>query len=143
MDEPDELPVHPFDEPEGTAPVEVTQIRPQEHAWRVSRDLADYTSRLEVVKDLGTMRFEEICLDVDERADEEYSSVADDFESVRGRTDWTMGFRRGDWDVRTHTRTTLESTETDFVLHAELDAFEGEHRVCSLNWDRTIPRDHV
>ncbi len=141
--EPDEVAVQPFDDPEGAAPVAVTQIRPQEHAWRVSRDLVDYTSRLEVLKDLGTARFEEIDLDVDRRTYEAYTSVADDFESVRGETDWTIGFRRGDWEVRTRTRTSLESTTTDFVLHAELDAFEGERRVCSLNWDRKIPRHHV
>jgi hypothetical protein len=54
-----------------------------------------------------------------------------------------MMFTRGDWQVRTETRTTLESTTTDFVVHAQLDAFEGERRVCSLNWSTTVPRDGV
>ncbi|HET7388225.1 MAG TPA: CocE/NonD family hydrolase [Nocardioidaceae bacterium] len=139
----DEVSVHSFDEPEGSPPLEVTQVLPAEHAWRVSRDLVDYSGRLEVVKDLGVVRFEGIDLEVTRRAFETYRWVADDFGSVRGVTNWTMAFRRGDWVVRTETRTTLESTATEFVLNAQLDAYEGEHRVCSLSWNRTIPRDMV
>jgi putative CocE/NonD family hydrolase len=141
--EPDEVSVRPFDPPEAAPPPATTQVVPEEHAWRVSHDLVDYTRRLEVVKDLGVVRFEDIDLDVRRRTEETYTSVADDYDSVRGVTAWTMGFCRGDWDVRTETRTTLESTATEFVLHAELDAWEGDKRVCSLNWDRRIPRDGV
>lgn len=75
------------------------------------------------------------------RADETFSSVAGDFESLEGETDWTMGFRRGDWDVTARTR--LTATADTFELHAELDAYDGERRVSSLNWDRTVPRDGV
>lgn len=140
--EPDEVTARPFDEPEGAEPITVTQVHPQDHAWTISRDLVDYTSRLEVVKDLGVVRFED-GLEVRRRADETYSSVAGDFESLEGETDWTMGFRRGDWDVTARTRTRLTATADTFELHAELDAYDGERRVCSLNWDRTVPRDGV
>ena len=53
------------------------------------------------------------------------------------------GLRRGDWHVRTVTRTVLTSTSTSFQLDAELDAWEGDRRVFSRNWSRTIPRDLV
>ena len=53
------------------------------------------------------------------------------------------GVPPGGWHVRTVTRTVLTSTATDFCLHAELDAFEGDRRVVSLNWDRTVPRQLV
>jgi putative CocE/NonD family hydrolase len=135
--------IPPFEEPEGAERVAATQVLPQEHAWLVSRDLVDYSSKLEVVKDLGTVRFEDIDLDVRRRAYERYSSVADDLDTVKGETDWIMAFHRGDWDVHVDTRTTLESNATEFVLHAELDAFEGDRRVRSLNWSTRIPRDGV
>ena len=106
-------------------------------------DLVGYTSRLDVVKDLGVVRFEGSGLELRRRADETYSSVAGDFESLSGETDWTMGFRRDDWDARTHTFTRLTATQDSFEVHAELDAYDGDRRVCSLNWDRTIPRDQV
>jgi putative CocE/NonD family hydrolase len=133
----------PVAEPEGSPAVEVSQLVPEEHEWRVSRDLVDYTSRLDVVKDLGVVRFEDIDLDVTRRSEEAYASVADQLDSVRGETDWAMTFRRDGWNATATTRTVLTCTPTDFIVHAQLDAFEGERRVCSLNWDRTIARDLV
>ncbi|MGH3629085.1 MAG: CocE/NonD family hydrolase [Sciscionella sp.] len=135
--------LRPFDEPEGAEPIPVTQLEPGEERWTVSRDLVRYESALEVVKDLGTVRFDDIDLKVTRRAHERYSWVGDDFGSVCGETDWQMGFQRGEWEVSTTTRTKLTSTATEFVLHAELDAYEGEQRVASYNWDRTVPRDLV
>ncbi|HEY2765948.1 MAG TPA: peptidase S15, partial [Pseudonocardiaceae bacterium] len=82
-------------------------------------------------------------LEVTRCAHERYSWVGDDFGSVRGETEWRIGFKRGDWEASAITRTVLTSTVTDFVLHAELDAYEGNQRVVSYNWDRTVPRDLV
>ncbi len=45
--------------------------------------------------------------------------------------------------IRTETRTVLASTATDFQLHAQLDAWEGDRRVYSRNWQRSVPRDLV
>jgi uncharacterized protein len=95
------------------------------------------------VKDLGVVRFDDIALDVTRRAVERYSWVADDVTSVRGETRWSMGFTRGDWKIRTETRTVLTSTETTFRLHAQLDAYEGAERVFERSWRLTIPRDNV
>ncbi|WP_034272114.1 CocE/NonD family hydrolase [Haloechinothrix halophila] len=143
VNESDEVSLHPFDEPEGAEPISVTQMRPGEERWTVTRDLVDYRSALEVVKDLGAVRFDDIDLTVTRRAFERYSWVGDDFGSVMGETDWTVGFERGDWKVSTTTRTVLTSSATDFHLRAELDAYEGNTRVASYNWDRTVPRDMV
>jgi uncharacterized protein len=138
-----EEPPRPFDEPEGHEPIPATQIEPGDHRWTVTRDLIGYQSALEVVKDLGVVRFDEIDLEVRRRADERYTCVADDFDSICGETTWVMGFRRGDWVVRTVTHTVLTSTATDFYVEARLDAYEGERRVVSRNWHCTVPRDHV
>jgi uncharacterized protein len=139
----DEVSLRPFDDPEGAAPIPVTQVHPGEQRWTVSRDMVNYRSILEVVKDLGVMHFDDIDLDVAKRAVERYSWVGDDTGSVRGETQWTISFTRGDWHVQTVTRTILTSTSTDFQLHAQLDAYEGDQRVHSANWQRVIPRDHV
>ncbi|GAA4614515.1 CocE/NonD family hydrolase [Saccharopolyspora hordei] len=139
----DEMPTPAFEEAEGAPPLTTTPVRPGEGRWTVSRDLVDYEASLEVVKDLGVVRFEDIDLDVTRRAEERYSWNADDFDSVRGEVTWVMAFERGPWSVRTRTRTVLTSTPTEFHLDAELDAFEGGARVYSHNWRRRIPRDHV
>ncbi len=139
----DEVSVRPFDDPEGTTPISVTQLQPGEQRWTVSRDLVTYHSTLEVIKDLGMLRFDDIELDVSKRVVERYSWIGDDTSSARGETQSTVSFARGEWRVQTVTRTVLTSTPTDFLLHAQLDAYEGAQRVHSANWQRVIPRDHL
>ncbi|MFR9805480.1 CocE/NonD family hydrolase [Pseudonocardia sp. RS010] len=142
-DGPDEQQVPAFGEPEAAAPLATTLLEAGRERWAVTRDLIGYESALEVVKDLGVVRFDGIGLEVTRRADERYGWTADDVDSVRGETTWTMGFRRGDWRVETVGRTVLTSTPTDFHLYAQLDAYEGAERVFAHSWRETVPRDHV
>lgn len=118
-----------------------TRIEPGEQAWNVVRDLIDYRSTLEIVKDGGVLRYDDIDLTTARRVVERYSSVADEFTSARGDVEWAMTFSRGDWSARTFTRTELTCTPTTFEVYAQLDAFEGDHRVFARNWQRNIPRD--
>ncbi|MFE9056924.1 CocE/NonD family hydrolase [Streptomyces mutabilis] len=136
-----DTPAEPFGEPEGTPPIATTTITPPEERWDVKRDLVGYHSELETVKDRGTVRFEEIGLDVGRRAHERYASVADDFTSVSGESTWTMEFRRADWDVRVVTHTRLTCDESRFFVDATLDGYEGGRRVFSRTWNETVPRD--
>ena len=139
----DEVSVRPFEDAEGAQPIPVTQLQSGEERWTVSRNLVNYCSMLEVIKDLGMLHFDDIDLDVSKRSVERYSGTGDDPTSVRGETQSTMSFARGDWRVQTITRTVLTSTPTDFHLHAQLDAYEGSQRVHCANWHRVVPRDHV
>ena len=132
-----------FGEPEGAEPLTTTQLVPGEQDWRVSRNLVDLTGRLDVVKGLGTVRFEDIDLEVSRNAHETYSFTGSDVHSVRGETLWDIGFARGDWSTHATTRTVLTSTATDFHVYAELDAWEGRERVHSKTWSTTIPRDYL
>jgi hypothetical protein len=91
----------------------------------------------------GLLRFDDLDLDVDRNVYERYSWTADDFCSVTGETSWSMQFSRGDWTARTETKTTVTCTTTDFVVDAQLDAYEGACRSFSRNWHKRIPRDHV
>jgi hypothetical protein len=109
----------------------------------VTRDLVDYTSALEVVKDLGVVRVDPVDLELARRSDERYSWVGNDVGSVRGEVSWIIGFARDGWAVETHTRTVLSSTPTHFRLHAQLDAYECDERVFAHSWRLTIPRDQV
>ncbi|MEV3970703.1 CocE/NonD family hydrolase [Streptomyces sp. NPDC050698] len=141
VDEPDEVPSSPFGEPEGTPPLAMTQVTPPEERWDVKRDLIDYRSELDIVKDRGTVRFEDIGLEAGRRAHERYTAVADDFTSVGGETTWTMRFQRDDWDLRVVTHTRLTCDETDFFVDATLDAYEAGRRVFSRTWNEEVPRD--
>ncbi|MFE6775456.1 CocE/NonD family hydrolase [Streptomyces sp. NPDC057702] len=137
----DEGPAWPFGEPEGAPPLRTTRLSPVEERWDVKRDLVGYRAELEIVKDRGLVRFDDIGLDVGTRAHERYTSVADDFTSPHGESAWTMRFRRDDWDVRVETRTVLRCDENAFQVNATLDGYEGDRRVFSRSWNETVPRD--
>jgi len=53
-----------FEEPEGAAGVPKRLIEPEEHNWRVVRDLATEVSSLEVTDDRGVYHFHDIDLTV-------------------------------------------------------------------------------
>ena len=135
--------LRPFGEPEGAPPPAMNRLAPKHLKWRVLRDLGEDLSTLEVIKDEGVFRLEDIDWTVGSKTREWYSCRGDDFDSVRGETIWERSFTRGDWSARTTTRTVLTSTESHFLVHAELDAWEKDERVFSRNWKYEIPRDHV
>jgi putative CocE/NonD family hydrolase len=132
-----------FGPAEGARPTPVEQREPGHHNWWVKRDLANDESTLEVIRDDGVKYLAEIDLETTLRAFEYYRSTEDDFGSLEGETHWVRELRRGDWHIRTITRTVLSADTTHFHLRAELDAFEGDQRVYSQNWNIAIPRDLV
>lgn len=132
-----------FAEPEGASAPRPKRIEPAHHNWLVHRDLAKDISVLEVIKDEGSWCIEAIDMEVVERTWDWYTYQGNDFTSARGETRTERRFSRVDWSVRTTTRTVLTADTTHFHIHAELDAFEGEKRVYSQNWERVIPRNGV
>ncbi len=129
-----------FDRAEGSRSGVRTLLSEEHHNWRVVRDLATDTSTLEVIDDDGTYRLEDIALAVRREAVERYSYRGDDFASPSGETRWVRALVRDRWAVRTVTRTRLTCDRGFFHLTAELDAYEGETRVYSQNWDQRIRR---
>lgn len=140
--------LHEFGEPEAAEPLEVTDVSPGEHSWRVTRDLATNESVIEVVNDQGEFVIEETGSRVRRATNEWYSFRWNDVNSVRGETSTVRRVEREDWGALVTTRTILTSTPTDFVIDAQLDAHEldaepGDPRVFSQSWARRIPRDLV
>jgi len=135
--------LRPLGEPEGAAPMQTTLLDPAEHNWRVIRDLASDISTLEVIDRQGHVRIEETGTEVRRVVREWYAFQTRDFTSVNGETRTKRSFKRDDWRVDVLTRTTLRASAKAFLIHAQLDAYEGDRRVYSRNWDRTIPRDHI
>ncbi len=133
----------PFPLPETGAALNRTMLRPAKSDWAVHRDLATDVSTLEVVQDRGKYRIEDIDFEVDRRAVERYSIHSGDAESAAGETEWTMHFRRADWDVRTETKTRLTCNKTHFIINATLDAYQGEDRVFSKVWNKKVHRDFL
>jgi hypothetical protein len=135
--------LRPFEKPEAAKPISITTKEYGEHNWFVHRDLANDKSTLEVIKDDGIKYFEDIDLEHESRTYEWYSSLNGYFHSVKGETLLIRGFKRGDWHVRTKTKTILTCDERNFYINAELDAYERGKRVFSKTWNETVKRDLV
>lgn len=135
--QPDEL---RLPEAEGAPPLQVDNILPGEHSWRVVRDIKDDLSTLEVTNDQGMFRIPEIDLAVTRKTEEWYSFRARDFSSLEGETMTDRRFARDDWQVGVKTRTRLRCDAERFYIHATLDAFERDRRIFSNNWDVSIRR---
>jgi uncharacterized protein len=137
-----------FGPAEAAPELEVTRLRPGDHQWRVTRDLATDVSTLEIVNDQGAFRIEDTGSVIRRATNEWFSFRWNDVNSARGETHTIRRVERGDWGVEVETRTVLTSTPTDFHVTAQLDAYEldsrgGNPRVYSENWQRVIPRDLV
>lgn len=132
-----------FGPPEGAAPSGHDPMEAEQHTWRVIRDLESDVSVLEVVDDGGRQYLHSPNLTVQRKGLEWYSFKSDDYDSVRGETLWERGLARGNWSVRTVTRTVLRSDKEYFYIDAELDAWEGDRRVYCRNWCRSVRRDLV
>ncbi|MDT8895598.1 CocE/NonD family hydrolase [Halomonas sp. I1] len=132
-----------FPEPEGAPSIAKTLIQPTQESWRVIRDLANDQTTLEVINDEGRYRLDDIDLEIAARVTERYRYAYGSYDSISGWTEWERSFKRGDWEVRTLTRTLMTSDPDNFRLRATLDAWEGETRIFARTWDETIPRDLV
>ena len=96
-----------------------------------------------IYRDRGAYRLPDIDLTIDGAAIERFSITEGDPLSAKGDIGWRYRMTRGDWDIRTESRTVLSASKDTFHLRASLDAFEGEARVFTKNWSFDIPRDGV
>ncbi|MFI8751874.1 CocE/NonD family hydrolase [Vreelandella lionensis] len=132
-----------FEPPEAAPPLAITTLAPSQHNWLLHRDLATKKSTLEVINNQGCFRINDTGTEIHRSAREYYSTVTDDFTSARGETITESHFKRDDWDTEVYTRTVLTCTESHFLVHAQLDAYEQAYRVFSKNWSSKISRDHL
>ncbi len=132
-----------FGGPEGASPMAKTLLQPTQESWQVIRDLANDRTTLEVINDEGRYRIDDIDLEISARVTERYQYSYGSYDSLSGWTEWQRSFKRGDWEVRTLTRTLMTSDADNFRLRATLDAWEGDTRIFARTWDETIPRDLV
>ncbi|AOS98075.1 Cocaine esterase [Microbulbifer aggregans] len=139
---PEDHDIH-FAPAEAAEPSKQEYIKPPHNNWLVHQDLAEDISTLEVIKDDGLVRIDEIDLEFASRTWNWYTFQENDFSSLKAETRTERTFARGDWKVRTTTRTVLTADPDNFYIHAELDAWEGEYRVYTQLWERTIPRQHL
>jgi hypothetical protein len=130
--------------PAVSAPPERRMVLREGGTERISgRDDVTGESFYRAVDDAGEMRIETHGLEIGSVKRGEYRIRDEAPLSAKGETHWTQIVGRGAWRTRTETRTTMTATANAFLIHAELDAYEGDQRILSRNWDRSVKRDLV
>jgi hypothetical protein len=132
-----------FPPPEMAAPIAFTRSRQGRRDREIHENPTTGETVFTIHRDRGAYRLHDIDLTVDGGAVERFSITEGDPLSAKGAIAWRYRMTRGDWDIRTESRTVLTASKDTFHLRAWLDAFEGETRVFTRNWSFNIPRDGV
>jgi uncharacterized protein len=117
------------------------EIVPPRSSRRVERDLSEHLTRTHVLEDTGAHEHPGTGLTARQVREETWTIRPDDPLSTTGVCRWTTTLARGEWSVRTQAQARLSATATDWVIAAEVTAFEGERQVHRKTWERAIPRD--
>ncbi len=133
----------PFPPPDSAPKLPRTTLTPPAMARRACHDQIADAATFEVVDDTGRYRIEPTGLEYRLASVERYAIRRDDPLSARAEVTFEMQQGRGDWQTSAVTRTVLRATATAFLIDATLDAWEGEHRIVSRNWQVAVPRRHV
>ncbi|MFQ5937862.1 MAG: CocE/NonD family hydrolase, partial [Acidiferrobacterales bacterium] len=138
---PREQPSRPFAQPESTRTMAVDILRPESHTRTTERDPASGDSIVHIIDDFGEHRIQAHGLTISEVARETYRVHSDDPLSARANIHWTEILYRDDWRVRTETRTEMWADHENFVIRANLEAYEGKQQVFARGWHQKISRD--
>jgi len=132
-----------FGPPVAGPPAEIEQIAEPEAWFRVVEDAATGEIRMQIADGIGVARLLTNDIALHKQGYETYGVMPDDVTTAWGRTEWHYGLSRGDWSVRSQTRTTLRADATDFIVTAEMRAWEGETLVAEKHWEERIARDNM
>ena len=126
------------------APLAVAVLTPPSRGrLKITRDLAADRTIVDVVRNLGAIRIEDVELELQALGSEQYSIAPGDPATARSVTARRAEFRRDDWHATVTTRSELRAEGPDWRFTATLDAYEGETRLFSRSWNLAIPRSTV
>lgn len=133
----------PFPPAMSPSPLPRTVWRTMARTKRLSRDMGTGRTEIEVTKDLGHYRLDEIDLEISGKAEERFSIKGDDPLSARAEVDYGIVMARGQWRIETRLGTQLTATAKTFVVTALLEVFEGSIRIFTRTWSEEIARDTI
>jgi uncharacterized protein len=130
-----------FPEAEGARPLAKTYHRPSAGRRWFEQDIGSGWATYFIEEDMGHFTIDHIGLETDFVQREAYRIRDDDPLSAEIEISYAISIGRGDWRTRSLTRTVMRADKTHFILEASLDAYEGDRRVASRNWQERIARD--
>jgi len=132
------LPPHELPEP-----IQVMTLEPGHLVEEFVRKRADGSLISRYDNDSGLLRYDAIGLDTRTVVRERFTILPNDPLSARGECAWTVAFARGEWHVDSRSHTVMTATAVEFLIEAELEAFENGVQVFARRWRRAIPRDNA
>jgi putative CocE/NonD family hydrolase len=130
-----------FDPPEKSPPTKRSVMRAGKVHRRISHDVESGCQHIEVLRDDGRSRIEEIGVTTDFHKMLHYDADPKDAAAARAEADHDIRYSHDQgWDTRIRTHCAIACTEQDFIVEADLEAFEGERRIFSRSWTERIPR---
>jgi uncharacterized protein len=144
----------PLRKPGGQQPVDIApakpvepsgfeMLRPSFNERRISHDIMTGETVVEYVDDSGLKRLDSHGIETGIAGRKSFGITAGDPLSAWAKTHWTTETGRGDWRVRTESRSAMRADATTFYIEAELTGFENDRKVFHNRWERAIGRDHV
>jgi putative CocE/NonD family hydrolase len=118
-----------FEKPEASRPNSRTILQPGETKRTLSRDFITGEEILEVTVDDGVQRIDAHRLEVGRRCVERYFARPDDPGSLRIEADWTMTLGRGEWQVRTETKASMQRANGRFRADCIVRAYDSDRLV--------------
>jgi putative CocE/NonD family hydrolase len=136
--------LRPFEPPERAA-AETTELRPAALKRIITRDRATgetvYTiSSAGDADSPKLVRIKAIDLEIGHTMVKSFRIGEADPEKARAEVIQKTWFNRGAWKTRIETRSRFSSTAGDFLLQAELAAYEGDDSIFTRVWNRRVKR---
>jgi len=130
-----------FGPPEKSPPTKRNVMRAGKVYRRISHDVESGRQHIEVLRDDGRSRIEEIGVTTDFHKMLHYDADPKNAAAARAEADHDIRHSHDQgWDTRIRTHCAIACTEQDFIVEADLEAFEGERRIFSRSWTERIPR---
>jgi putative CocE/NonD family hydrolase len=128
--------------PEDVQPGARRVVRPDAVYRRITRDVGSGEQHIEVLRDDGQSVIEEIGVETGFHKQLRYRMHPDDPTTARAEADHDIVHRHEQgWDTRIRTHTAIACTASEFIVEADLEAFEGDRRIFSRSWTQRIARD--
>ena len=138
--------LRPFESPERAA-AEITELRPAALKRIVERDRATNETIYTVSSDPGDtanpklITIKAIDLEVGHTMLKRFRIGEEDPAMAQAEVIHKTWFRRGVWNTRVETHTRFSSNSDDFILQAEVTAYENDEQFFRREWVSRVKRD--
>ena len=133
----------PFGPPVGSPPAAMTVLRGERRERTVERDMRSNQTIVTILRDDGRIRLDDTDMELEHTGVEKFTICDDDPLSARAEFSWDIAMRRDNWQVSTHTMSTMTSSRSDFHVETHIQACEDDKEVFQRTWRRSLPRDLV